>query len=155
MRMKHQSGVQGRLSSLPCPLCLRGMKVTAPNLTWRDGNLSDTANNLLMQKLKGLSVSLGGVRAAKRSVYNGADIQTTGFCPLLKATKAHGEKKAFTRSPSARFPLPVIWRPKHFYPELMCLFWRQSEEISINNESVFRNAIISALSFPFEVRRNV
>lgn len=60
MRVKRQSGVQGRLSSLPCPLCLLGMKVTAPNLTWRDGNLSDTVNNLLMQKLKGLSVSLGG-----------------------------------------------------------------------------------------------
>lgn len=41
-------------------LCLIGMKVTAPNLTCSDGNLSDTPNNPLMQKLKGLSVSLGG-----------------------------------------------------------------------------------------------
>lgn len=61
-------------------LCLLGMKVTAPNLTWRDGNLSDTLNNLLMQKLKGLSVSLGG-REESRVAYNEADIQKTGFCP--------------------------------------------------------------------------
>lgn len=61
-------------------LCLLGMKVTGPNLTWRDGNLSDTLNNLLMQKLKGLSVSLGGIEES-RVVYNGADIQKTGFCP--------------------------------------------------------------------------
>lgn len=54
-------------------LCLRGMKVTAPNLTWRDGNLSDTLNNLLMQKLKGLSVSLGG-RKESRMAHNGADV---------------------------------------------------------------------------------
>lgn len=55
-------------------LCLLGMKVTATNLTWRDGNLSDTLNNLLMQKLKGLSVSLGG-REESRVVNNGTDIQ--------------------------------------------------------------------------------
>lgn len=59
---------------------LLGMKVTAPNLTRRDGNLSDTLNNLLMQKLKGLSVSLGG-REESRVAYNGADIQETGICP--------------------------------------------------------------------------
>lgn len=60
MRVKRQSGVQRRLGSLPRSLRPLGMKVTAPNLTRRDGNLSDTLNNLLMQKLKGLSVSLGG-----------------------------------------------------------------------------------------------
>lgn len=54
-------------------LWLLGMKVTAPNLTWRDGNLSDTLNNLLMQKLKGLSVLLGG-REDSTGAYNGADI---------------------------------------------------------------------------------
>lgn len=64
----------------PDSLWLLGMKVTAPNLTWRDGNLSDTLNNLLMQKLKGLSVSLGG-REESRVAYNGADIQKTGICP--------------------------------------------------------------------------
>lgn len=57
---KRQSGVQRRLGSLPRSLRLLGTKVTGPNLTRRDGNLSDTPNNLLMQKLKGLSVSLGG-----------------------------------------------------------------------------------------------
>ena len=61
-------------------LWLIGMKVTASNLTWRDGNLSDTLNNLLMQKLKGLSVSLGG-REESRVAYNGADVQKTGICP--------------------------------------------------------------------------
>lgn len=61
-------------------LCLIGMKVTAPNLTCSDGNLSDTPNNPLMQKLKGLSVSLGG-REESRVVHNGADIQNTGCCP--------------------------------------------------------------------------
>ena len=64
-------------------LWLLGMKVTAPNLTWRDGNLSDTPNNLLMQKLKGLSVSLGGTEES-RVAYNGADIQKTGICPSAK-----------------------------------------------------------------------
>lgn len=54
-------------------LWLLGMEVTAPNLTWRDGNLSDTLNNLLMQKLKGLSVSPGG-REESTVAYNGADI---------------------------------------------------------------------------------
>lgn len=56
-------------------LWLLGMKVTAPNLTRRDGNLSDTLNNLLMQKLKGLSVSLGG-REDSKVGYIGADIWT-------------------------------------------------------------------------------
>lgn len=65
----------------PDSLWLLGMKVTALNLTRRDGNLSDTLNNLLMQKLKGLSVSLGG-REESRVAYNGADIQKTGICPL-------------------------------------------------------------------------
>lgn len=61
-------------------LWLLGMKVTASNLTWGDGNLSDTLNNLLMQKLKGLSVSLGG-REESRVAYNEADNQKTGICP--------------------------------------------------------------------------
>lgn len=61
-------------------LWLLGMKVTATNLTWRDGNLSDTLNNLLMQKLKALSVSLGG-REESRAAYNGSDIHKTGICP--------------------------------------------------------------------------
>lgn len=52
---------------------LLGMKVTAPNLTWRDSNLSDTPNNLLMQKLKGLSVSLGG-KGESNVEHNGADV---------------------------------------------------------------------------------
>lgn len=59
------------------------MKVTAPNLTWKDGNLSDTMNNLLMQKLKGLSVSLGGSEESQ-GAYNGADIQKTGICLLAE-----------------------------------------------------------------------
>lgn len=54
-------------------LWLLGMKMTASNLTRRDGNLSDTLKNLLMQKLKGLSVSLGG-REESKVGYNGADI---------------------------------------------------------------------------------
>lgn len=65
------------------------MKVTAPNLTWRDGNLSDILNNLLMQKLKGLSVSLGG-REESRVAYNGADIQKTGICPLAEGHQTAG-----------------------------------------------------------------
>lgn len=56
------------------------MKVTASNLTCRDGNLSDTLNNLLMQKLKGLSVSVGGGEES-RTRDNGADVQNAGFCP--------------------------------------------------------------------------
>lgn len=67
MRVKRQSGVQRRLGSLPRSLRLPGMNVTAPNLTRRDGNLSDTPNNLLMQKLKGLSVSLGGGEGRRRA----------------------------------------------------------------------------------------
>lgn len=54
-------------------LWLLGMKMTAPNLTRRDGNLSDKLNNLLMQKLKGLSVSLGG-REESKVAYNEADV---------------------------------------------------------------------------------
>lgn len=73
-------------------LCLLGMKVTAPNLTWRDGNLSDTLNNLLMQKLKGLSVSLGG-RGESRGAYNGADIQKTGIC---LSAEGHQNTEALT-----------------------------------------------------------
>lgn len=49
--------------------------------------MSDTLNNLLMQKLKGLSVSLGG-REESTVAYNGADIKKTGICPLLKATES-------------------------------------------------------------------
>lgn len=64
----------------PDSLWLLGMKVTAPNLKWRDGNLSDKLNNLLMHKLKGLSVSVGG-REESRVEYNGPDIQKTGICP--------------------------------------------------------------------------
>lgn len=63
--------------------------MTAPNLTWRDGNLSDTLNNLLMQKAKGLSVSLGG-RKESRVVYNGVDIQKTGICPSAEGHQTTG-----------------------------------------------------------------
>lgn len=72
-------------------LWLLGMKVTGPNLTWRDGNLSDTLNNLLMQKLKGLSVSLGG-REESRGAYNGDDIQTTGICPSAEGHQTTGAR---------------------------------------------------------------
>lgn len=63
-----------------------GMKVTGSNLTCRDGNLSDTLNNLLMQKLKGLSVSVGGGEAS-RAPDNGADVQNAGFCPSAEGRR--------------------------------------------------------------------
>lgn len=66
------------------------MKVTASNLTCRDGNLSDTLNNLLMQKLKGLSVSVGGGEES-RALDNGADVQNAGFCPLAEGCRTEAE----------------------------------------------------------------
>lgn len=68
----------------------RGTKVTASNLTCRDGNLSDTLNNLLMQKLKGLSVSLGGGEES-RALDNGADVQDAGLCPSAEGRQSAEE----------------------------------------------------------------
>lgn len=68
----------------------RGTKVTASNLTCRDGNLSDTLNNLLMQKLKGLSVSLGGGEES-RALDNGADVQDAGLCPSAEGRQTAEE----------------------------------------------------------------
>lgn len=64
--------------------------MTASNLTCRDGNLSDTLNNLLMQKLKGLSVSLGG-KEESRVLDNGADVQEAGLCPSAEGRRTAGE----------------------------------------------------------------
>lgn len=72
------------------PLRQRDTKVTASNLTCRDGNLSDTLNNLLMQKLKGLSVSLGG-REESRVLDNGADVQDAGLCPSAEGRRTAEE----------------------------------------------------------------
>lgn len=60
--------------------------MTASNLTCRDGNLPDTLNNLLMQKLKGLSVSVGGGEEF-RELDNGADVQNAGFCPSAEGCR--------------------------------------------------------------------
>lgn len=66
------------------------MKVTASNLTCRDGNLSDTLNNLLMRKLKGLSVSVGGGEESG-APENGADVQNAGLFVLQP--KAAGRQR--------------------------------------------------------------
>lgn len=79
-REKCQSETKDVSAHYPDSLWLLGMKVTAPNSKWGDGNLSDTLNNLLMQKLKVLSVSLGGGEES-RVAYNEADTQKTGICP--------------------------------------------------------------------------
>lgn len=88
----------------------RGMKVTASNLTCRDGNLSDTLNNLLMQKLKGL-FSLAARGEESRVLDNGADVQNAGFCPSAKGRRTTEEQ----RWRYWLFSLAFLW--VNFYPK--------------------------------------
>lgn len=59
--------------------------MTASNFTCRDGNLSDTLNNLLMQKLKGLSLSLGGLGRSRQCWIMELASKMQGFVLQLKA----------------------------------------------------------------------
>lgn len=89
-------------------LCPWAMKVTASNLTCRDGNLSDTLNNLLMQKLKGLSVSAGGGEES-RALDNRADVQNAGFCPSAEDRQTAAERSGGIKTRLSAFELAFIW----------------------------------------------
>lgn len=142
-------GVQRRLGSLPRWLRLLGTKVTGPNLTRRDGNLSDTPNNLLMQKLKGLSVSPGGGQ------------RRTGAC-IMELTPQTAALRPLSQRPPNHAGTQLSALCRGFFPFFFChydlmLRWADvfvRETGRVNNNTFRLCTVISALS-PFQVRREV